>query len=67
MLLNFFLYRIRYSVDQEVDQGKWQTYPVPLKALPHETVGESLRLVHGEVKILLKPFGTVLIYSKYGE
>ncbi|CAK5030514.1 unnamed protein product [Meloidogyne enterolobii] len=49
---------IRYSVDQEVDQGKWQTYPVPLKALPHETVGESLRLVRGQVKILLKPFGT---------
>lgn len=51
---------LRYSVDQEVDQGKWSIYPVPVKAIQHEVIGDSLRQVHGKLSIMLKPFGTVI-------
>uniref|UniRef100_A0A183CGK1 Fibronectin type-III domain-containing protein n=1 Tax=Globodera pallida TaxID=36090 RepID=A0A183CGK1_GLOPA len=30
---------LRYSVDQDVEQGKWHVYPVPVKAFQHEPFG----------------------------
>ncbi|KAL3085546.1 hypothetical protein niasHT_037287 [Heterodera trifolii] len=49
---------LRYTVDQDVDQGKWHVYPVPVKAFQHEVIGDSLRQVNGRLSIMLKPFGT---------